>query len=96
MDNQIENNPQQIALQEPTQTAVFMANQNSSQTDTETFAIAFFLVYFYPIGIILMWLRMKNWPLWGKIFLSLPGFLVILGVIAILLSSFIIHSKSRP
>lgn len=43
------------------------------------------LLFFYPIGLILMWFWMVKWPLWLKILLSLPVALALFAFFAALI-----------
>lgn len=79
MDPQIEN-----TLNIPPQNDHKEVSQNN-----DAIWVVFALQLLWPLGVILMWLWMKNWPKWGKILLTLyPLILVVFSLfIMIVLSS---------
>lgn len=74
----------QTSLQNPsTQQSILQNAQTNQQTiqpveKDHTAIVALLLVFFYPIGAILMWMWMKKWKTWVKVLITLPGVLSIL------------------
>ena len=63
-----------------------MATQSEPMSqDTKIIIVILLLIFFYPLGLIFMWLWMKEWPTWAKLLISLP---VALGILAMLLLMF--------
>jgi len=88
MDNQ---NISQDTIQKETLSLVQSAQSPINQTqnqgiseNTKAIITAILLVFAYPIGLLLMWFWAK-WPRWVKIVISLPLFLAILGILAVVL-----------
>lgn len=46
-------------------------NSQGMSNDTKTIITVLLLIFFYPIGIILVW-TLTNWPKWVKWVLSIP------------------------
>jgi hypothetical protein len=62
-------------------------SQGMSQ-DTKTIIVILLLIFAYPLGLLLMWFWMKEWPVWVKILISLPvalGVLMFLAIAALVL-----------
>lgn len=62
-------------------------SQQPTNHDTRFIIVILLLIFFYPIGLILMWMWMR-WQNWVKVLLSLPVIitvLVILGSIIMIL-----------
>lgn len=59
--------------------------QNSAGPDHQTklIIVVVTLVFVFPVGIVLMWLWMKDWPNWAKIVLTLPVILSIIAIVGI-------------
>jgi hypothetical protein len=55
--------------------------------DSNTIIVIFLLLFFYPVGVILMWLLMKHWQTWVKVLITLLFILPI--VIGVLLALFL-------
>lgn len=55
--------------------------QNSLSKDTKTIITAILLVFFFPVGFILMWIW-TSWPKWVKWLITTPIIIGILGIIA--------------
>lgn len=64
-------------------------NQQETSADTKTIVTVLLLIFFFPIGLILMWFWTK-WPTWVKVVVSLP---IVLGAIAVL-SAVLLVAKS--
>ena len=50
--------------------------------DTKTIITVLLLIFVYPVGLIIMWMWMHNWPKWVRTLISLPVLLIVLGIIA--------------
>lgn len=72
---QIQTNP----IPQTVQPAPIIAN--TPPNDNKTLITVLLLIFFFPLGFILMWFWTK-WPKWVKIVISLPTILIILGVIS--------------
>lgn len=59
---------------------------STTSLDEHTILIIFLLVFFYPLGFILMWLQMKHWSRRLKLILSTPVALFVMGLILGVLS----------
>lgn len=53
--------------------------------ETKLIIVILLLLFVYPIGVIFMWLWMREWPAWLKVIISLP---IILGILAIIFGLF--------
>lgn len=69
------NQPQSQPLEQP-----------RNNEDNKTIITVIILLFAYPIGLVLMWFWTK-WPKWAKVLISLPFFLAILGILAVVLLS---------
>ncbi len=74
---------------------------NEVSDDTKVILTVLGLFFFYPIGLVFMFMWMKTWPRWVKILLSLPliliGFIVLAGIAAgILIGSHSMKNKTHP
>lgn len=49
--------------------------------DTKTIVTVLLLIFAFPIGLILMW-AWTNWPKWVKVIITLPIFLFIMAMVA--------------
>lgn len=58
-------------------------NTVRASLDSKSITVILLLVFFYPLGVILMWAWMKTWPRWMKLLLSS---IFILGIFAIALA----------
>lgn len=68
-----------------------------SQDNTQMVVVILTLLFFYPIGVILMWVWMKSWPKWAKILLTLPlvgGILFIVASVILLIVGGIYVAKN--
>jgi len=67
---------------QPVQARRVSRQQTPSEISYETklTIVILLLLFVYPLGLIFMWVWMKNWPLWLKILISLPIVLGILGL----------------
>lgn len=64
--------------------------QAAPDHQTKTILVIVMLLFFYPIGVILMWIWMKEWPKWIKIFLTSPILLTIIAILGILATIIIV------
>lgn len=65
-------------------TGLMAASTNQAQgmsEDTKTIVTVLLLVFFYPVGVIVMWFW-THWPTWAKIIISSIIILPILGILA--------------
>lgn len=69
--------PQTTVSQPTTTTPPANSDQHGMSNDTKTLIVILLLIFAYGVGLIFMWLWMKTWPMWLKILLTLPVFLVI-------------------
>lgn len=69
--------------------------------ETRTLITIILLLFIYPVGLILMWWWMKNWPLWLKIIITIPlvlgvfAFFAIIFVLGAILSHVRIDTKTQ-
>ncbi len=49
---------------------------------SRVFIVVIALLVFYPVGLVLMWMWMKDWSKWVKILLSLPILFIIFWLVA--------------
>lgn len=61
-----------------------MAKKQRYSDDTKLIIVALLLMFFYPLGVILMW-TWTSWPKWAKWILTIPVVFAILSVGAALL-----------
>lgn len=61
---------------------------DSLSYETKTIIVILSLFFFWPAGIILMWLWMHTWPAWVKILVTLPIVLGALFMIALVVFLF--------
>lgn len=63
--------------------------------ETKMVIVIICLLFVYPVGLILMWFWMREWPLWVKLLISLPLFLGVLFFIIgiVLIGIFIGHAR---
>jgi len=54
--------------------------------ETRMIVVIVLLLFVYPVGLILMWFWMKEWPTWLKIIISLP---VVIAICAMFFAFFI-------
>lgn len=76
------------AMAQPAGQANFVPQQltNSDNTTMWTIFTIILLWLFYPVGLIVMWLTMKTWPMWVKILLTLlPLLFIVLAVVFVML-----------
>lgn len=60
--------------------------------DTKLIIVLLLLVFVYPLGIIFMWVWMKNWPVWLKILIMLPLLLgLFMAMIFVIMIRALIH-----
>lgn len=61
-------------------------------SDAKLIIVLLLLLFFYPLGLVFMWLWMKKWPTWLKVVITLP---IIIGILAaifiIIVARAIIH-----
>lgn len=55
--------------------------------ETKLTIVILLLLFVYPLGLVFMWVWMRNWPVWLKIVISLP---LVLGVLALFTGMFFI------
>lgn len=60
--------------------------------ETKLIIVILLLLFVYPLGVIFMWLWMREWPVWLKIVISLP---IILGIIGIFVGIFFLSLLLR-
>lgn len=72
---------------QPTQTAPIIRQQSGMSESTKTMITVLLLVFAFPIGIIFMWIWMRNWPTWAKVAITLP---FAIAVILIVISGIIV------
>jgi len=73
-----------------------VVSNNEISEDTKTLIIVILLLVVYPIGVIVMYLWMKNWAKWVKNLIALPliiGFIVL--ILAFLIGLFSALSPSE-
>lgn len=70
-----------------------VAQPTSPDHNTKTIIVVVMLLFFYPIGIVLMWLWMKDWPKWVKIVLTLMFALPIIAVFGIIASIILVATN---
>jgi hypothetical protein len=61
---------------------------NTPPDQTKTIVTILCLLFVTPVGIVLMWLWMKNWPKWLKIIITLLPILFILFMIILMIVIF--------
>ena len=57
-------------------------HQDGMSEDTKGSLVALLLVWFYPVGLIFMFIWMRRWPVWAKIIILLP---LIFGILVFVL-----------
>jgi len=57
------------------------------KTDGKFIVTLLFLLFMYPVGIITMWLWMKDWPKWLKVVITLPFALALLMIVWVIIIS---------
>ena len=75
MTEELNGSTPQMQQPVPTQTNTGMSH------DKKTIITVILLIFFYPIGLILMFVWMKNWPRWAKVVISLPVIIAVIGII---------------
>lgn len=58
--------------------ALSKAYESEISYETKIIITVLLLIFVYPIGLIIMWWWMKDWPFWLKLLLSIPLFLGVL------------------
>ena len=48
--------------------------------ETKLTIVILLLLFVYPLGLVFMWVWMKNWPLWLRLLISLPLALGVIGI----------------
>lgn len=98
MDNQPASSPQATPFDAPiaqsVQTRPIQSVEHDGMDDhAKSALVAVLLVWFYPIGVIFMFVWMKKWPVWAKILILLPVlfgifiFVVVFGAFGAIFSS---------
>ena len=59
--------------------------QPGMSEDTKTILVVLGLVFFYPVGLILMFMWMKDWPRWVKVLLALPVIVMLFAIVSAIL-----------
>lgn len=72
----------QPAVQTPTAPQIPVAPQANSSLDTKSIVTILLLLFFFPLGVILMWFLTK-WPVWLKLIITIPVTLAIIGILAV-------------
>lgn len=57
----------------------------TTNPDSNKIITILLLIFLYPVGLVFMWIRMKNWPTWLKALITAPLVLSVIGIIATLL-----------
>src|SRR5260221_13555616 len=71
------------------------SNTNSLSYDSKTIIVVLLLLLAYPIGAVLMWMWMREWPLWLKCVITIPFvFGIIMSFFMIFVFLSIIHSTN--
>lgn len=74
-------------------TALSKAYESEISFETKTVITIILLLFVYPVGLILMWWWMREWPLWLKLLLSIPLFFAVLALFGmIFIIGALIHS----
>ena len=55
--------------------------------ETKLVIVVLLLLFFYPLGLVFMWIWMKDWPTWLKIIISLP---LAFGIAAFFIGMFVV------
>lgn len=91
MDN--ESATQTVPHTPPPPTAPLQNDQTPQQQPVTTVAHSdnnqiitiLLLIFLYPVGIAVMWVRMKHWPTWLKTLITAPLVISVVGAIAAML-----------
>ncbi|MDP3888877.1 MAG: hypothetical protein Q8Q24_02420 [bacterium] len=54
---------------------------NTAPLERNLAILIFLFVFFYPLGVVLMWVWMKNWQKWFKILISAPLIISLLNIL---------------
>lgn len=68
------------------QKALSKAYESEISYETKLIIAILLLLFVYPIGLIVMWWWMREWPLWLKLILSIPLFIAVLAVLGMFLA----------
>ena len=67
----------------------------SANHQTKTILVVVALLAFYPVGLVLMWMWMREWPKWVKLLLSAPIILMILAILGIIFTFILVAQNPR-
>lgn len=62
--------------------------------NTKLYLVIIFLVFIYPVGVILMWIWMKLWPKWLKFLLSINMILILTVILGFIIAFIIAVTNS--
>lgn len=74
-----ENNPVQLPLQSPTPVSTTISHPSNGKLIT----VLLFLIFFSPVGLILMWVFMKDWPTSAKRIVTLIYIVLLIVVVGL-------------